>query len=73
MYKGLLYKGILDKSHANDVWTTPTIAHALQALPQIGRANTLITSLVYDTSLRVQPPTSGQLSKGFQNYAALPQ
>jgi hypothetical protein len=36
-----LYKGTLDKSHANDVWTTSAIAHALQALPQIGCANTL--------------------------------
>jgi hypothetical protein len=41
-YRGLPYKRILGKNYANDVWTTTaTIAHALQALPQIGRANTL--------------------------------
>jgi hypothetical protein len=38
-----LYKRTLGKSYANDVWTTTTIiAHALQALPQIGHVNTIL-------------------------------
>jgi hypothetical protein len=42
--------------------------------PKLGvRTPSSRTSLVHDTSLRAEPPTSGQLPKGFQNYAALPQ
>jgi hypothetical protein len=42
--------------------------------PKLGvRIPSSRTSLVHDTSLRAQPPTSGQLPKGFQNYAILPQ
>jgi hypothetical protein len=37
-----MYKRTTSKSYANDVWITATIiAHSLQALPQIGYANTL--------------------------------